>query len=83
MEMLQLMFVLMVILVPPMYACLRVFVCACESGCNNCHSIIVLWCRVSLTGGRALTSTERAVEVLAAMVGQSYVKDELVHGSYR
>jgi hypothetical protein len=34
-------------------------------------------------GGRALTSTERAVEVLAAMVGQSYVKDELVHGSYR
>jgi hypothetical protein len=32
---------------------------------------------------RALTSTERAVEVLAAMVGKSFVKEELVHGSYR
>jgi hypothetical protein len=32
---------------------------------------------------RALTSTERAVEVLAAMVGKTFVKEELVHGSYR
>jgi hypothetical protein len=47
----------------------------------------VCYCRsadvICGAGGRALTSTERAVEVLAAMVGQSYVKDELVHGSYR
>lgn len=31
----------------------------------------------------ALTSVERAVEVLAAMVGKTHVKEELVHGSYR
>ena len=31
----------------------------------------------------SLTSTERAVEVLAAMVGKTFVKEELVHGSYR
>lgn len=35
------------------------------------------------TEDRALTSTERAVEVLAAMVGKTFVKEELVHGSYR
>lgn len=34
-------------------------------------------------GDRALTSTERAIEVLAAMVGKTFVKEELVHGSYR
>lgn len=31
----------------------------------------------------AMTSVERAIEVLAAMVGHTYVKEELVHGSYR
>eukprot|EP01041_Mallomonas_annulata_P007218 gene7218-14717_t len=31
----------------------------------------------------ALTSTERAIEVLAAMVGKTHIKEELVHGSYR
>eukprot|EP01038_Epipyxis_sp_PR26KG_P013443 gene13443-18025_t len=30
-----------------------------------------------------MTSIERAVEVLAAMVGKTYIKEEIVHGSYR
>ena len=29
------------------------------------------------------TSTERAVEVLAGMIGKTFVKEELVHGSHR
>jgi hypothetical protein len=49
---------------------------------SELHSLS-LYVALLSPGGRALTSTERAVEVLAAMVGQSYVKDELVHGSYR
>lgn len=32
---------------------------------------------------KALSSTERAIEVLAAMVGKTFVKEEMVHGSYR
>ena len=32
---------------------------------------------------QSLTAVERAVEVVAAMVGQSHIKEELVHGSYR
>lgn len=34
-------------------------------------------------GTIAMTSVERAVEVLAAMVGKTHVKEELTHGSYR
>ena len=30
-----------------------------------------------------MTSVERAIEVLAAMVGKTHVKEEIVHGSYR
>lgn len=30
-----------------------------------------------------MTSVERAIEVLAAMVGRTHVKEEIVHGSYR
>ena len=29
------------------------------------------------------SSTERAIEVLAGLVGRSHVKEEIVHGSYR
>jgi hypothetical protein len=29
------------------------------------------------------TSTERAIEVLAGLVGRTHVKEEIVHGSYR
>lgn len=34
-------------------------------------------------GSRAISSMERAVEVVAAMIGKSYVKEEIVHGSSR
>ena len=30
-----------------------------------------------------MTSVERAIEVLAAMIGKTYVKEEIVHGSFR
>lgn len=30
-----------------------------------------------------MTSVERAIEVLAAMVGKTHIKEEIVHGSYR
>ncbi len=30
-----------------------------------------------------MTSVERAIEVLAAMIGKTYIKEEIVHGSYR
>lgn len=30
-----------------------------------------------------MTSVERAIEVLAAMVGKTFIKEEIVHGSYR
>jgi len=33
--------------------------------------------------GASFTSTERAIEVLAALVGKSQIKEEIVHGSYR
>jgi hypothetical protein len=57
--------------------------CHCVCHLSICLSVYLSVCVCLTPGGRALTSTERAVEVLAAMVGQSYVKDELVHGSYR
>lgn len=34
-------------------------------------------------GGITMTALERAIESLAALVGKSYVKEEIVHGSYR
>jgi hypothetical protein len=36
-----------------------------------------------LEGGLAYVSVERAIEVLAALVGKTFVKEEIVHGSYR
>jgi hypothetical protein len=33
--------------------------------------------------GVTMTAVERAIESLAAMSGKSYIKEELVHGSYR
>ena len=36
-----------------------------------------------VVGGLAYVSVERAVEVLAALVGKTFVKEEIVHGSYR
>lgn len=30
-----------------------------------------------------MTSVERAIESLAALAGKSYIKEEIVHGSYR
>jgi hypothetical protein len=38
---------------------------------------------IDLDSGNSFTSTERAVEVLAAMVVKTYIKEEIVHGSYR
>ena len=37
----------------------------------------------SSSSGVTMTAVERAVEALAALVGKSYVKEEIVHGSYR
>jgi tetratricopeptide (TPR) repeat protein len=36
-----------------------------------------------MEGGLAYVSVERAIEVLAALVGKTFVKEEIVHGSYR
>jgi hypothetical protein len=36
-----------------------------------------------LGGGITMTAVERAIESLAALVGKSYIKEEIVHGSYR
>jgi hypothetical protein len=38
---------------------------------------------VVLGGGITMTAVERAIESLAALVGKSYIKEEIVHGSYR
>jgi hypothetical protein len=35
------------------------------------------------SGGITMTAVERAIESLAALVGKSYIKEEIVHGSYR
>ena len=35
------------------------------------------------SGGVTMTAVERAIEALAALVGKSYIKEEIVHGSYR
>ena len=37
----------------------------------------------SLVSASLYSSTERAVEVLAGLVGRTHVKEEIVHGSYR
>ena len=34
-------------------------------------------------GGITMTAVERAIESLAALVSKSYVKEEIVHGSFR
>lgn len=36
-----------------------------------------------LSNGVTMTAVERAIESLAAMVGKTYIKEEIVHGSYR
>eukprot|EP01034_Spumella_vulgaris_P029108 gene29108-36099_t len=36
-----------------------------------------------VTNAVTMTSVERAIEVLAALIGKTYVKEEIVHGSYR
>ena len=33
--------------------------------------------------GASIVSTERAIEVLASLVGRTFIKEEVVHGSYR
>lgn len=38
---------------------------------------------VTASHATTMTSVERSIEVLAAMVGHSFVKEELVHGSFR
>jgi hypothetical protein len=38
---------------------------------------------VSINTASSLASAERAVEVVAAMIGRTHVKEEIVHGSYR
>ena len=38
---------------------------------------------VGVSGAVTMTAVERAIESLAAMVGKSYIKEEIVHGSYR
>ena len=38
---------------------------------------------VVLGVGITMTAVERAIESLAALVGKSYIKEEIVHGSYR
>lgn len=37
----------------------------------------------SVSGAVTMTAVERAIESLAAMVSKSYIKEEIVHGSYR
>lgn len=38
---------------------------------------------LGVSGAVTMTAVERAIESLAAMVGKSYIKEEIVHGSYR
>lgn len=38
---------------------------------------------ITNTNAVTMTSVERSVEILAAMVGKTYIKEEMVHGSYR
>lgn len=37
----------------------------------------------SMSNSVTMTSVERSIETLAAMVGKTYIKEEIVHGSYR
>ena len=37
----------------------------------------------SMSNAVTMTSVERSIETLAAMVGKTYIKEEIVHGSYR
>lgn len=38
---------------------------------------------IDVDSGNSFTSTERAIEILAAIIGKTYIKEEIVHGSFR